>query len=191
MITRRKALLIISVTVFILFIGYFIFKNWRASKLKNKNLNDSRELIEEIAEIIIPATNSPGAKDAKVVDYILNVLENCTKKNDINTIISGLENLERYSIKKYSNRFEKCPVQAKIAVLKHFETKGLLTNPLLNKIKQRIWGQSFFEQMKWLTVSGYCQSKLGATEGLAYVHIPIKFYSCTPYLPSQKSWATK
>jgi len=193
MITRRQAILIIVITLFIVFTGYFTikYKHNRAINNKNKNLNDLRELIADIAEVIIPATNSPGAKEARVADYILNVLENCIEIKNFNIILNGLEDLKEYSLKTYSTSFEKCTLKNKIAVLEHFEKNKLFKNLLLSKIQRKIFGQSFFEQMKWLTVSGYCQSKIGATQALAYDHIPIDYVSCIPYFPNQKSWATK
>ncbi len=149
-----------------------------------------KELIDEISETIIPATDTPGAKEAKVADYIINVLNNCVSEHDKYVILSGLEDLEEYSVKKFSSSFIACTSDDKIAALQHFEKKLLLPHPLLNKVRRKIFGETFFEQMKWLIVSGYCTSELGATSGLAYDHIPSEYISCTPYIPHQRSWAT-
>lgn len=191
MITRRKALLIIVIALFAVFIEYFIYgQNRRKKKSVNGNLEFFRELIEEISETVIPVTDTPGAKDAKVTDYIINVIEHCTTERDRNVILVGLENVEEYSVKKFSTSFKMCTSEDKIAVLQHFEKKWFLPNPLLNKIRRKIFGRTFFEQMKWLIVSGYCTSKLGATEGLAYDDIPINYVPCIQYVPHQRSWAT-
>lgn len=192
MITRRNAILIVFVALFTLLIGRWGYvRYWRNRRVNNRDLRYFREIIEDISEVIIPKTDSPGAKEAKVVDYIINNLENCIERGDRYIILNGLEDIEKYSLRNFSATFIQCALRDKISVLKHFETKGIFSYSLLNKIRRKIFGQSFFEQMKWLTVSGYCQSQLGATQGLAYDHIPVDFLSCIPYALDQKSWATK
>lgn len=191
--TRKQALLTLIITCLTFLAGGFLF-NWHKvfpRRYSPKPLDLFRSLIEEIAETIIPATETPGAKDAKVVNYIINVMERCTSGEERRNFLLRLEELQNYSFKRFSARFEDCTSDAKIAVLKHFETRNSFTNPLINRIKRKIWGESFFEQMKRLVVSGYCTSKLGVTQGLMYDPVPVEYLTCIPYYPNQRSWATK
>jgi|SRR5690606_37096750 len=191
MITRKRALLLIFLAMLGVFISYFITRRQlfdiKTAKIRLKHF---RSLIEEISETIIPSTDSPGAKDAKVVDYIINVIDHCIDEKNTSIILNGLDDLQRYSIKNYAKRFEECSSDARTAILKHFNTKGRFSNYYLNKIRQKLLGETFFEQIKWLTVSGYCLSREGASHGLVYDHIPIDYIACTPYLKQQKAWAT-
>lgn len=167
---------------------------WRYKRNKVydlESISNYKDLIDSISETIIPKTDSPGAKEAEVVNYIVNVVENCFSKSDKRNIIIGLNDLEQYCRNHYSSTFINCQAKDKVTVLTYFESRGSFNNSLLNKIKRKILGSSFFEQMKWLVVSGYCVSKLGATQGLAYEHIPVTFIGCMPYSLNQKSWATK
>lgn len=191
MITRRKALFLFVTILISFFLTYFFsIKKRNSVKRDIRSLYSFKELIEELSETIIPSTDTPGAKEAKVADYIVNVFDNCTSDSDKIVIINGLENLEKYSVKKFSNPFSRCTSESRIAILQHFEKEWVLPHPFLNKVRRKIFGETFFEQMKWLIISGYCTSELGATQGLAYDHIPGNYIPCIPYEPYQRSWAT-
>lgn len=145
----------------------------------------------ELAETIIPTTNTPGAKSANVQDFIINVMINCTSRNEQNNFINGLEQLTDYCEKEYGKSFLKCTEEERNEILNHFEQRGEYKLVILNKISNKLFGQSFFLKLRTLTVDGYCNSKLGVTEGLAYDYIPGSYESCLKLHPGQKSWATK
>lgn len=161
---------------------------------KEVNVNELlsyQSLIAELAETIIPATDTPGAKEAGVSGYIINVLTNCTGKREQNKFVSGLHDLEAYTIDSFDKSFMKCNAVERNIVLKHFEEKGIYSLQILNKINNKFLGQTFFSKLKSLTVEGYCLSELGATKGLAYDYVPQTFEACIPLENNQKSWATK
>jgi len=190
--TRKEAIFTVVISFFATILGLISVWWYKRNKIYDlESISSHRDLIDSISETIIPKTDSPGAKDAEVVNYIMNVVENCFSKSDKRILIMGLNDVEQYCYSHYSSNFINCQAKDKVAVLTYFENQGSFTNPLLNKIKKKILGSSFFEQIKWLIVSGYCVSRLGATQGLAYDHIPVTFIACMPYALNQKSWATK
>ena len=160
-------------------------------KVDVKSILSYKALIAELAETIIPQTDSPGAKAAGVEVYILNVISNCTRNREQNKFLNGLRDLEEYTTDKYDKTFFNCDKKEKIQILEHFEQKDTYSFAILNKINNKFLGQSFFSKLKSLTVEGYCLSKRGATEGLAYDYIPVNYNACVPIKPNQKSWATK
>lgn len=188
MITRRGAIF----KMFMLLVSSSIFLNscFKTRRGKNGNVDVYRDLISEVSEVIIPQTDTPGAKEAGVSAYIIRVIESCLSDRDKKTILSGLNDVEEYSRNKYSLAFTACSEENKIAVLDHFQNRGSFDNAFLNKVKNRLLGPSFFELIKSITVKGYCTSQIGATQGLAYEHIPISYVACTPLFPNQRSWAT-
>jgi len=152
---------------------------------------DHKTLIAELAETIIPRTSSPGAKDAKVEEYIITMLINCTEKRVQHTFIDGLKKVQTMCMEKFNKTFETCDGPQKILILKVFEHKAIFENGFLRKIENKLWGQSFFSELKQLTVRGYFTSRVGATECLAYDYVPGKYQPCIPLTANQKSWATK
>jgi hypothetical protein len=156
-----------------------------------KSIISFKPLISELAETIIPQTDTPGAKAAGVENFIVNVITNCTGKKEQNKFLAGLNDLEEYTMDTYNKTFFKCTAQEKTQILEHFENKDTYRIGILNKINNKFLGQSFFTKLKSLTIEGYCSSQKGATEGLAYDYIPVNYDACIPLKPNQKSWATK
>lgn len=168
------------------------FKWFELNKAVNvKQIADKRAIIAELAETIIPATDTPGAKDVAVHDYIINVMINCNGVKEQNKFLSGINDLEEYSVDNYGRDFLKCNAKEKHDILQHFAKNDKYTYPILNKINDKFFGQSFYLKLKSLTVEGYCLSKPGATQAFAYDYIPGSYEACIPLKPNQKSWATK
>lgn len=187
--TSIKSILTLS----ILSVSSFSVYKWidLHQKLDYKSLISFKDLIIELADTIIPTTDTPGAKDANVQEYIINVIVNCTGKVEQNKFLNGLKSVNDYCSENFSKSFEKCNLDEKTSVLNYFEQQESYPYPILNKINNKFLGKSFYTQLKILTVSGYCCSQIGATKGLAYDYIPGTFKSCIPLKFGQKSWATK
>jgi hypothetical protein len=150
-----------------------------------------KELLAALAEAIIPATDTPGAREAGVHEYIALVIRDCTAVKSQNKFIDGLKELEHYCDAQYNCGFEQCTELQKHQVLTYFEEKGKSARGILGKVQNYVIGPSFFSILKFYTTEGYCTSEPGATRGLAYVPIPGKFQGCIPLQHGQKSWATK
>ncbi len=172
--------------------SYSGFKWWSlGEKVTPGQLLSKREIIAELAEVIIPGTETPGAKEANVQDYIINVMINCRPVKQQRRFLNGIEDLEEFAVNHYGKHFLKCNSAEKHAVVEYFSIHSGYTNKFINKVHDKILGGSFFYIFRDLTIEGYCQSKLGATRGLAYDYIPATFEACIPILSNQRSWATK
>jgi hypothetical protein len=154
-------------------------------------LENRRELVAALAEAIIPATDSPGAREAGVQDYIILMVRDCAEVKSQNRFIDGLKELEHHCQSAFGKNFQDCTEKQMREILKYFEEKGTRSRGILGKVREYLTGQSFFSILKWYTTEGYCTSEQGATRGLAYVPIPGKFQGCIPLKNGQKSWATK
>lgn len=158
--------------------------------IKLAELSQKKQLLAELAETIIPRTDTPGAKDAHVEEFIMKMIKESDQKSQHN-FLAGLGSIEKYTTDKYGHSFIECTPQQKFAILKHFEDKATYSIGILNKINNKFLGTPFFNKLKELTVEGYCTSQLGATQGMAYNYIPVKFEACLPIQQNQKAWATK
>ena len=154
-------------------------------------LQQSRGLIASLAGAIIPADDTPGAKEAGVQDFIIKMIKDCTETRPANKFIDGLKELEHYCRSKYGKPYEQCAEGEQQETLRRFEDKGRPFKGILGKAQNKYLGSSFFTTLKEYTVQGYCTSELGAVKGLAYLPIPGSYHGCIPKLPGQKAWATK
>lgn len=165
--------------------GYHLLKQPELHKLAV-----FQPLIDELAETIIPRTDTPGAKDAGVGAFITKMVRECTGRRSQNNFLTGLEELAVHSKMHYGRPFHECSREDRISILAHYESKGRQSNGFWGKAKRYVLGDSFFETLKKNTVLGYCTSKVGANEALRYDYIPGSYTGCTTISPSQKAWAT-
>lgn len=165
---------------------YITYDNFDIYSLPGK-----KNLIAEIAEIIIPRTDTPGAKDAQVELFIIAMIMEASDKKIQHNFMKGLADLEEYAYHNFQRDFLKCSPSQKVSILTYFEKSSNYSYLILNKINNKIFGMPFFIKVKSLTIEGYCTSELGAKQGLAYDYIPGSFVSCIPLKNKQRAWATK
>lgn len=172
--------------------GYMGFRGYQWYKKPDfAFLDQHKDLLAALADTIIPPTDTPGAAEAGVADYILVMLKDCRTIKAQNKFIDGLKDLDSYSHSTFQKGFVECSTQQRNQVMAHFQEKGLRWKGINAKIQDYIFEKPFFRMLVELTVEGYCTSELGANKGLAYTLIPGKYQGCIPMRPGQHSWATK
>ena len=107
-----------------------------------------------LTELIIPATDTPGAKAANVNAYI-DLILNDGEPEPRNFFLQGLGWLDGYAIRKHSRPFVECPEARQLALLESLDESPF---PDLSA------GADFFAQAKRLTIEGYYTSKIGIDE---------------------------
>jgi hypothetical protein len=142
-----------------------------------------RKQVAEIAELIIPTTDTPGAKAALVDRFIDLILRECYEENDRKRFVEGLDKLEKICQQTHSKPFVDCEVPIQTELLKQFEQEAWT-------VMYTSGEQHFFLMMKELTLLGYFTSEIGATQAARYVPIPGNYRACIPLEPGQKAWAT-
>jgi len=189
---RRKAIGSILLAGGVTVVGFGGYEWYSLTKNPDKNyLLTKKSLLAELAETIIPATDSPGAKEAGAVEFMLPMLNECTDNKTLNRFIRGLQDLEKYTQAAYHREFSDCSQEEKLAILQWAEQKSKPSNSLLDKLKSKFTGRSFFDMLKTYTLYGYCISEKGASLGMHYIAVPGRYISCVPLEPNQTSWATK
>jgi hypothetical protein len=189
---RRKAIGSILLAGTATVVGFGGYEWFTLTKNPDRNyLRSKKSLLAELAETIIPATDTPGAKEAGAVEFMLPMLSECTDDKTLNRFVSGLQELEEYTRSKYHREFIDCSTIEKESVLAWADQKSATTNSLFEKAKNKYTGRPFFEMLKTYSVYGYCISEKGASTGLQYNAVPGRYLACIPLTPNQKSWATK
>jgi hypothetical protein len=178
--------ILISSGVGIAYYGSKYFKS-HAVPLYSK-LDSNYELISILTELIIPSTDSPGAKEAKAADFICNFLKN-SEFSTTNNFIEGLDILVKKAENKYHISFCKLEKEKQIELLNEFKKTETFI-PYLDKINEKVFGKDFFQTLKSLTSIAFCTSKEALSSSLNYNRTPGKYIS-TRITKSSKSWATK
>jgi len=154
-------------------------------------LENNKTLVADLAETIIPATDTPGAKAAMAHITIITMIKEVADRKTKNIFIDGLKDVEQYATGKYDKSFTALPPGQQKEIVNHFREKGKNYAGILGKVKNKFMGKSFFHVLKEYTTIAFCTSKPGAMQTLAYDFIPGKYNACIPMTPGQKSWATK
>ncbi len=132
-----------------------------------------KALLTELADVIIPTTDTPGAKAAGAEEFIIRVMRDCYVLGDQKVFYAGLAKIDEASRAAHGQSFVDLTPEQKTGIVQD-STK---TNT------------GFFRQMKQLTVTGYFTSEIGATQALVYLPIPGRFDGDVPLEPGQKAWA--
>jgi hypothetical protein len=148
---------------------------------------EQASLIAEVSEIIIPKTDTPGAKDAGVPKFIDLLVRDCYKKEDQDTFLKGLEEFDKGAKDAYGDAFlDLDPGQQAEYVTKVHSDMIAASKEVDMRGKPR----PFIHSMKELTVVGFFTSEPGATQVLQYVPVPGAYKGCIPLSEVGKTWAT-
>jgi Gluconate 2-dehydrogenase subunit 3 len=177
---------------------------------------DDISFLDEVGEVILPATNTPGAKGVQIGQFMKTIVTDCYEPVDQQIFISGMKKLDEESIQKCGKPFLDTMQEQRHNLLAalDLETRAYqkqiddyfasLTldkqgvgntqqsadekNP--KKEKMRKYPKNYFIMMKQLTLWGYFTSKEGATMALRYVAVPGHYDGCIDYKKGDKAWAT-
>ena len=112
------------------------------------------ETVIGLTELIIPTTDTPGAKAAKVNEYIDLMLADVAEDHG-HAFLKGLGWLDGHSIKLHKAPFVKLSEAQQVKILETLDGA---------KEEELQPGGDFFKELKRMTVTGYYTSKIGIAE---------------------------
>ncbi|MEM9830170.1 MAG: gluconate 2-dehydrogenase subunit 3 family protein [Bacteroidota bacterium] len=140
--------------------------NWQPAFLSEEQAT----VVSEVAERIIPATDTPGAKDVGVPEFIDRMMNEIFPEEDQQQFVAGITQLEEMSQSEYSDGFIDLQPEQMDTLLTKLETEA-------QENKQEDV-KPFFRTMKELTLLGFCTSEAGATQVLQHVPVPGRYEGC-------------
>src|SRR6266550_1011344 len=141
--------------------------------------------VTTITELIIPQTETPGAKAARVNEFIDLILTDWFEAEDRTKFLAGLADIDKASQEACGKDFVDCtPIQQK-QLLTAFdeELTEMRQADIYSSHRRRrnlMSDRSFFYALKQLTLVGYFTSEVGAKQALHYEVIPSKHIQCAP-----------
>ncbi|HWC75481.1 MAG TPA: gluconate 2-dehydrogenase subunit 3 family protein [Gemmatimonadales bacterium] len=175
---RREALLLLAGTAVIpdqLFaMGRAVHRRVQAGTLRALT-PEQNETVATIAELIIPKTDTPGARDAGVPAFIDVMVAEWGDDDQRKMFTSGLANVDERSRASYGKDFVACTAQQQAEVLQDLDYELARLRDTKSDTSK-----NFFQAMKWLTLTGYYTSEIGATSELHYRVVPGRYEPCYP-----------
>jgi hypothetical protein len=141
------------------------------------------KLMNEIAETIIPTTNTPGAKAAKTGEFIAVIVSDVYAPDKQQLFMEGLVKLDEGCQKRNGKAFMKCKAEARHDYLVELDKE----QKAFEKTKKKEEPHHYFKVMKDLVTWGYFTSEIGATQALRYVAVP-GAYKTIDYKKGDKAW---
>lgn len=148
---------------------------------------DQGILISQIADIIIPKTDTPGAKEVGVPGFIDTLVKDCYSKEDQEHFLAGLVAFNEQANKEQGDSFILLDAPAQQAFVKKIHDEAVTMEKSENKPDKR----PFILHVKELTMLGFFTSEIGATQVLQYEPVPGAYKGCIPLSEAGngKTWA--
>jgi hypothetical protein len=165
-------------------------------------------LLDEIAETILPATKTPGAKAANTGAFMALMVTDCYSPAEQQAFHDGLRKLDEATKKANGISFIAATPAQRLGVLKELDQeqkrvmdareaadrkrKGLAQLPGATAATADADIEApahYFRMMKELALLGFFTSEVGSTKALRYVESPGRFDPCTPYSAGDPAWA--
>jgi hypothetical protein len=132
------------------------------------------DVVTSIADSIIPATETPGAKGVGVPEFIDLILTDCYSPKDRDRFLTGLAAFEEQFQQKLGKTFLQANPKEQTEILNELDREA---------VAARRSGASelpFFGMMKELTLIGYYTSAVGANDELQFQPATNRFDGCIP-----------
>jgi len=158
--------------------------NWKPVFLNEEQAS----IITEVAGIIIPKTDTPGAKETNVPAFIDLMLKDVYSKEDQDRYLAGLKAFDEEAKKAHGDSFAELEPEKQAEFVKKIHDEAVTAERATKPAPPR----PFILMTKELTMLGFFTSKVGATEVLQYEAVPGAYHGCLPLKEAGngKTWAT-
>ncbi|MFI5130224.1 MAG: gluconate 2-dehydrogenase subunit 3 family protein [Chitinophagales bacterium] len=208
---RRELLKLIALATGTAFVGGEFFLSGCTNPEAGPSVEFSQDdvaYLDEVGETILPKTNSPGAKEAKIGAFMTIMVNDCYSAADQKAFHAGLQQLNDECKKMHDVTFMKAtPEQRKSLLIKldgdakeYAKKKPDFDAQQVKKQKEEHekgntgfekerWTAHYFSMMKQLTISGYYTSKEGRMGSMRYTPVPGKYDGDLNYKKGDKAFA--
>jgi hypothetical protein len=156
-------------------------------------------LLDEIADTILPATSSPGAKAAKTGAFMALMVNDGYTDAARQVFLDGLKQVDAACTAANGVTFVRATPAQRLALLEVLdrEQKAAMdarrpapaSRAPLPESPNNDAPAHYFRMMKELALLGYFTSEIGCTQALRYIESPGRYDPCAPHAPGDRSWA--
>lgn len=165
----------------------FLESGCKTSSEKAKDFFDTQTiaLLNEMGETILPQTNTPGAKEARVGEFMAIMVKDCYTPKDQALFREGIKRLEQ----KCKDETGKTFLEASAEERTKFFVKMDAIQKAYMDAKTPEQPSHYFRMVKELTLLGFFTSEIGSTKAQRYIETPGKYDGNVPYKKGDRMWA--
>ena len=130
-----------------------------------------------LSDVILPATDTPGAKAALVNEFIDLLLADWYAPEDRYRILAGLADLDTRARAAFGKDFVDGTAAEQAALLTALDDAAARWSATPQATRGP---QPFYREIKWLTLFGYYTSEIGAEQEQHYAIVPGRYVPCAP-----------
>ena len=152
----------------------------------NPHQNDT---VVAMIDQIIPATETPGAKGARVNEFIDVILTDWATDTERQNFLSGLASVDKQSNELFGKDFSSASPIQQLTLLQSMDEIAMAEPKPLPKHGNTVPARdtqlhgNFFKVFKGITVHGYYTSEIGYTQELKLRIIPGEQHGCQTIAP--------
>lgn len=137
------------------------------------------KVVTKIADILIPSTDTAGAVEALIPQFVDRVANLRLTEEDQASVRAGFQAFEEACRTANGKGFLKCSDAEQLTFLQAQEKEALASDD-----------PNLFGGLKEMIYRGYFSSEVGATEVLKYESVPGNYDGCIPFSEVNGTWAT-
>ena len=180
---RKEAIQYISILLGGTLVGANSFLSGCKTAGNDRFTKDDIAYLDEIAETILPETNTPGAKSAQVGQFMTVMVNDCYDEKEQAIIRNGMSTINDLSSKQFRKSFMNISPAQRHELLVQIDND----QKQYTKNKKDEEPVHYFRMMKELTLLGYFTSEPGCKLAKRYMPVPGKYIGCVPYKKGEKA----
>jgi len=139
--------------------------------------DDQLARLDAIADIIIPETDTPGARAARVPEFIDSMMTNWASEETRADYVAVLEQIDVRAITEFGAGFLELAPELGLETVRMHDEEAFAAE------------DEAYTNFKELVLLGYYHSEVGATRELRYEHVPGQWRACIPLSAARRTWA--
>jgi len=150
-------------------------------------------VVVAMIDLVIPATDTPGAKAARVNEFMDVILTDWATADERERFLAGLDDVDTQANALFGKNFLDASVVQQTALLQALDdsvdwAQALPREPVDSSRRSfdQLRGE-FFRSFKLMTIHGYYTSEIGQTQELKREIIPGAFHGCAPLASEKKA----
>lgn len=151
--------------------------------------------VKAMADLIIPRTDTPGASDVGVSDFIDLILTEWYEAPERDHFLGGLAAVDSRARALFGKDFVECSPEQQKEMLIELGAKMIEDNPPAG-MRRSFSGPvppppNFYADFRRLTLTAYYTSEAGASKELQFEIIPGEYHGCNSNISSEPKEAAK
>ena len=162
-----------------------------AGTASSKFTGPQRAAVSLLSDLFIPATDTPGAVDAGVPEFVATIVFDWYTRQERESFQEGLQALDAFCQAREGAPFHQASEATRLAALSEQEriadSYQAPPAPRFGSPADDV-GRPFFDRMKELVVLGYYTSEVGATRELIYLPVPGRYDGAFDFSRVGRQW---